>query len=327
MPFALRRFAVIPVVVAALALAACAPAAPASEAEPTATSPAPTDDRTLRTLIEAPAAEPELTVGAQRADDGSGLLRYDVTYASGDLQAGAILDLPAGEGPFPAVVLVHGHIPPEQYDAGTVMLAEQQALVAAGYAVLHLDLRGWGASDPDPDPSDQEVGFGEDVASAVRALAAGAVPQVDPDRLALVGHSRGGRSALNGAVVAGEDLDAVIALAPSPVDAWVNLNAFSAWALDADGQFGTRGTPETQPAFWRDVNPSTFADRVEAPVLFIQGDADDVILPEWTDAAVDAWNEGGGDAELVTIPGADHLFAPSLDEVLTTAIGFLDAHL
>jgi len=110
---------------------------------------------------------------------------------------------PDGDGPYPAVILLHGFIS-DRRD----MARPARELAARGIAALTFDLRGHGQSDglyaEDP------VG---DVLAA-RVLLAGQ-PRVDPARIAVVGHSMGGRLALLAAAQE-RSIAAVAALAPAP---------------------------------------------------------------------------------------------------------------
>ena len=102
----------------------------------------------------------------------------------------------------------------ERYEPGGDLISEQKALVKAGYVVLATDLRGYGESDPAPveQPSEATSGFdwlgsfdwgmGWDVVNALRIFRGGVVPEVDPERVGLVGHSLGGLLSLGAAVVA-----------------------------------------------------------------------------------------------------------------------------
>ncbi|MGW7518696.1 alpha/beta hydrolase [Streptomyces sp. NPDC054796] len=123
------------------------------------------------------------------------------------------LTLPAGPGPHPAVLLLHGSGPIDRegnsaklrLDLGAPMAA---ALAAEGIAVLRYDRRGTGET-----PGDwRAAGFTgnrEDAAAAVRALAAHA--DIRADAIGVAGHSEGALHAM--ALGARPDVSAVVLLA------------------------------------------------------------------------------------------------------------------
>jgi pimeloyl-ACP methyl ester carboxylesterase len=96
----------------------------------------------------------------------------------------ADLWLPAGEGPHPAVVLVHGGCWRAQYgrDLENRVAAD---LVARGMAVLNVEYRRLDCGGDWPAPL-------EDVVAAATALP----DEIDGERVALAGHSAGGHLAL-----------------------------------------------------------------------------------------------------------------------------------
>jgi len=110
-----------------------------------------------------------------------------VTYANGDVTLAATLHVPAGPGPFPGVVIVHGSGSSTRANAWTAAYTE--AFVARGIAVLHPDKRGAGESG-----GDWKTATFEDLADdAIAGLAKlRAHPSVDPARTGLIGFSQGG---------------------------------------------------------------------------------------------------------------------------------------
>jgi dienelactone hydrolase len=104
----------------------------------------------------------------------------------------ATLTLPAGKGPFPAVVLVTGSGP---QDRDETILGHKPFLVLADYlsrrgiAVLRYDDRGVAASTGDFGRA-TTLDFAEDARAAVDWLASR--PGIDPARVGLIGHSEGG---------------------------------------------------------------------------------------------------------------------------------------
>ncbi|MFC8099760.1 alpha/beta hydrolase family protein [Streptomyces sp. NPDC057363] len=123
----------------------------------------------------------------------------DLTVAADDgTPLAGTLTLPAGPGPHPAVLLLHGSGPLDR-DGNTPKLVLDlggpvaEALAAAGIATLRYDRRGAGAT-----PGDwRAAGFTgnrQDASAALRALAAR--PDVRADAVGVVGHSEGALHAM-----------------------------------------------------------------------------------------------------------------------------------
>jgi dienelactone hydrolase len=72
-------------------------------------------------------------------DETSSYTRYFVTYRSSGLTISGVMNVPNGDGPFPALVLNHGYIDPDVYTNGRGLRREQDYLARHGYVVLHTD--------------------------------------------------------------------------------------------------------------------------------------------------------------------------------------------
>jgi pimeloyl-ACP methyl ester carboxylesterase len=149
-----------------------------------------------------------------------------VTFESGGQTLLGVLHLPAGPGPHPAVVLLHGFPGNERnFDLA-------HALRRAGYASLVFHYRGsWGVGG-----SWSWGNVFEDAARVVRAVREegfAATHRLDPARLAVAGHSLGGYTALRTAAAD----PAVRAVA-----------AFAAFDLGAGGA-ASRSRPEARAAY------------------------------------------------------------------------------
>lgn len=122
------------------------------------------------------------------------------TVASGGHQLPGVLHLPAGDGPHPAVLLLHGFPGWERnFDLA-------HALSRAGYATLVFHYRGsWGAAG-----TWSWSNVLEDTATAVQVLRAD--PRIDSARLAVVGHSMGAFAALR-TVAADPTIPVVVSIA------------------------------------------------------------------------------------------------------------------
>lgn len=336
-----RRGAALLVVLAVpLGLMACSSTSDAGPPTPSPTVATPTPPAgptTIATLIENEREEPEVTLLGPAAPVGKETAQA-LSYSSGGLEITGVLRLPAGDGPFPLVVAVHGSVDPADYESGRDMVPEQRALLDAGYAVLATDLRGYAGSDPaevdgtisvDPGFGWATVldwGMALDVVNALAVARSGQLPQVDPSSVGLLGHSLGGLLSLDAAVVAPELAELVIVLAAPTSD----LATAVASAVDPDSPewellAETVGTPDDNPEYWRDISPVTFFSRAQAPLLLVHGSADDVAPARWAQETKDAWLAAGGRAELVLLEGGDHHLEPRRAEASAVIVQAFDA--
>jgi acetyl esterase/lipase len=114
---------------------------------------------------------------------------HRIPYGDGPLQFGN-LRLPAGEGPFPVVLFVHGGCWLSQFAIGHVGLLEQ-AIADAGYAVWSIEYRRVGDAGGGWPGTFLDVESGAD---HLRALAE--TYPLDLSRVVAAGHSAGGYFAL-----------------------------------------------------------------------------------------------------------------------------------
>lgn len=260
---------------------------------------------------------------------------YDVDYRSDDLRVSGVLNVPDGDGPFPAAVLAHGYIDPAVYVQGQGMTRERAYLAERGYVVLHVDYRNHAASTPDPDAErEMRLGYAADVINAVTALRSagrsGEVP-VDGGRIGLVGRSMGGGVVQNVLVARPGLVDAAVLFASVSSDAADN---FDRWVRGNDGRSAlaayvdrTYGLPEDDPRFWRELSPRTYVDAITEPVLIHQGGSDDECPPVWARQTYRAMQRGGVDVQLRWYPDEEHAFGPQFERAMATTTTFLDARL
>ena len=186
-----------------------APPAPTQSATPTArptatriltSTPIPTPDfETLSAIFSYDVSAPlEVSWGAERKDDSKGMADVqEVSYqGTKSCQAGALLVQPRGDGPFPAVIYLH------RVPANRDQFLDE-AIELAGHGVVSLlldspfDRRCYSLDVYTRQSLIDTVIF---IRRAIDFL--DSLPQVDPTRLAFVGHSFGANF---GGVVAGVD--------------------------------------------------------------------------------------------------------------------------
>lgn len=253
---------------------------------------------------------------ARRTPDDLGLHAEPLTFRSGAKRLHAWF-IPAHRGdlPLPTAILVHGWS-----SASGQMLPVARTLHQAGFNVLGYDARGHGRSPGDGPITLRK--FTEDILAALDHVASR--DDVDPDRVAVVGHSFGAASAL-------------LAAAEDPrIGAVVSLSAFSdpievtRWALEAlhlpRGLFLKlvlrilMGWMKCQPEA---VTPRVQIGRIGVPILLAHGTRDRRIPASELDRLASAANPA-----LVTrllADGSGHRNLLTSAELARTLPGFLMA--
>ena len=236
----------------------------------------------------------------------------EVTVGDDDRALAATLAMPKGDGPFPAVVLVHGsgpHDRDETIGPNKPFLDIARGLAAQGIAVLRYEKR------TKARPQDFASGaFGvdeettNDAAQAVATLRG--LDGIDPKRVFVLGHSQGGMMAPRIAAVSGHVAGLVLLAAParSLLDIVVEQNrrlavlddgktsdaerdAITALiqqvrtTRDSATDAATRTIMGMPAGYWRSidsVDPVAEAKSVALPMLVLQGARDiQVVDADW----------------------------------------------
>lgn len=305
-----------------LLLAGCA--TPALVVTPTPSAP-----RTLVDLIAAAPESPALTIDDATRLQGDGFSTVIASYPSEGLTITGLLYVPAGDGPFPGIVVVHGSVDPFTFTTGSDLVREQEALAASGHVVFAPDLRGYGSADADPaDGTDLGMGATVDIINAGRALGGSGIPSLDGERIGLLGHSLGGGESLAAMVVAPDLFSAVVAMSPVSSRPWWVIDHYDARDSAAFAAIvGVHGTYEDDPQHWDDLASSTFAARATAPLLIAYGTADDPVYATWQEHTVADWQAAGAPVELLTVEGGDHRLDPGWESAWQRISGFLNENL
>jgi dipeptidyl aminopeptidase/acylaminoacyl peptidase len=177
--------------------------------------------------------------------------------------------LPAGDGPRPLVVEIHGG-PHTMY--GWAPVWEFQVLAAAGIGVFYSNPRGsegYGQAFNDANHRDWGPGPMRDVLAGVDALVADGL--ADPDRLGVTGGSYGGY--LTNWIIAhdGRFRAALTCRSVSDMGVLFTTGDISGgqWAkLEFDA------TPWDDPAYFREISPLAHADRIRTPLLIQHSERD-----------------------------------------------------
>lgn len=255
-----------------------------------------------------------------------------IIFESAGVPLQGVLHLPAGTGPHPVVVVLHGFPGIERnFDLA-------HALRRAGYAALVFHYRGsWGMGG-----SWSWAHLLEDsarVVSQLREPRSAAAHGLDTSRLAVIGHSAGGFAALMTAAadpavtavgsVAGFDFGtAGVECRRDPAVRAAYLEGWADALLPLSGTSAPALVAEMEAAgeSWRlaSLAPS-FADR---PVLLIGAGKDDVApVGQHHDPLVDAYRAGRVPELEDHVFPTDHALSDHRVALARTVIAFLDRHL
>jgi dipeptidyl aminopeptidase/acylaminoacyl peptidase len=177
--------------------------------------------------------------------------------------------LPAGPAPGPLVVQIHGG-PHTLY--GWSLMWEFQILAAAGIGVFYCNPRGsegYGEAFNDANHRDWGPGPMRDVLAGVDALVADGL--ADPDRLGVTGGSYGGY--LTNWIIGHDDRFKAAMTCRSVSD----MNVLFTTGDISGGDWARlefEATPWDDPAYFREISPIAYADRIRTPLLIQHSEND-----------------------------------------------------
>jgi dienelactone hydrolase len=270
--------------------------------------------------------------------------RYYVDYPSDGLTITGIVQVPPGRGPFPVIILNHGYISPDRYWSGADTWNAAEYLNRRGYLTVAPDFRNWGESDPGNSFfSTGPVIDGLNLISSLSSL-----PEADPERVGMWGHSMGGGVTTKVLAVDGR-IKAAVLYAPVSAD---EADSLARWGMGCKGgeaqpdeaagrcagaEMLASGIDQglylayqeaaSSPQFLYWLSPIHYLDRVGAAAQIHIGTADTTTPPEWAAAIYAGLQSAGKEVEYFTYPGQGHTFQGEQWQLfMERAADFFDVH-
>ncbi|MBM3802948.1 MAG: S9 family peptidase [Acidimicrobiia bacterium] len=252
-------------------------------------------------------------------------IHEEVTFKSIDgLKIFGNLYRPKGNGPFPAIVRVHGGL------HGQAHSRQQDYFVDNGYVVLDVDYRGSEGHGKDYrnklTMAEKEL---DDVVAAAKFLQA--LPKVQKDKIAIMGDDRG--AYITYQVIARQN----------PFKAAVAISGYTDLAMQyeyeaeiAPNFMGIqklmKGSPYTNEDRFKDLSPVHFANKINVPVLILHGNNDRLVLPDhaWKMSEALFMNQKESDIVVLYSPeeGTGHnLKGKALEQAQEQALKWLNKYL
>ena len=241
------------------------------------------------------------------------------------LDVPAWLYRPAGPGPFPVVLSIHGG--PEAQERANYGVGLYQYLLSRGIGVLAPNVRGstgYGKAYQKLIHHDWGGAELEDFRAAAEYLRA--LEWVDGDRLGVYGGSFGGFATLScvsrlpeywAAAVDIVGPSNLVTFAKAVPPTWRRMMA--AWV----------GDPETEVDFLMSRSPITYVDQIRAPLFVIQGANDPRVVQPESDQIVERLRELGVDVTYDVYEDEGHGFTKRVNELKAygDTVAFFERHL
>lgn len=215
------------------------------------------------------------------------------------------VSVPAGEGPFPIAILVHGG----GWSSGDKALVDGGAGIGIWFNALTEARYVWFSINYRLAPKHRWPACLEDVLTAIRWVKANAATyQGDPERIALFGHSAGGHLACLAATVPDDSarVQAVVGFAPvTNHEQELPTRGGVSPSLQALLNRPQAVTPESL-GLLRAISPINHVRPGLPPFLLVHGDADKTVPIQQSYDFQAKLQANGVECELQVLPGAPH---------------------
>lgn len=232
--------------------------------------------------------------------------RYLIAYPSDGLRITGMLNRPAGEGPFPVVILNHGYYPLDVYQTGNGTKLAADYLAQRGFMTLSPDFRSHAESDDAPNLF--RAGHVIDTVNLIPL--AQKLPSARPGKVGMWGHSNGG-AITSKAITISDQIGAALIYAPASSNI-VEDYQFRVERAASRGQqidaIDWPVKPEEGPELYERLSPLPYLSYVSCPVQIHWGTADETVPRKWPEDLYNGLQAAGKQVEWFEYPGQPHSF-------------------
>src|SRR3989338_4611498 len=215
---------------------------------------------------------------SQKNYENQSYTAFLTSYSSDGLKINGLLTQPKGQAPpegWPAIVFIHGYIPPRQYQTIQNYYDYVDYLARNGLVVFKIDLRGNGSSEGEAGGAYYSADYVIDVLNAYSALQSSSF--VNPDSIGLWGHSMAGNVVMRSFAVKPE-ISAVVIFAGA-VYSYLDMREFGIndASYQPPGTSSERarrrqkirdihGEPNADHFFWQQIAPTSFLNDLKGAI-------------------------------------------------------------
>ncbi len=237
--------------------------------------------------------ESEIT-SLEEVSQNSSYITYLTSYDSDQLRINALLTRPTGSEPeegWPAIVFIHGYIPPDQYQTREKYGDYVDYLARNNFVVFKIDLRGHGSSEGNRNSVYYSSDYVVDTLNAYAALQS--LDFVNSDQIGLWGHSMAGNIILRSLAVK-KDIPAAVVWAGTVftyqdfVDYGISDSSYqppdesSPNRQQRQDLFDTYGRFNSDSDFWNEVSPINYLADINASIQLHHAVNDPVATVEYS---------------------------------------------
>jgi dienelactone hydrolase len=336
----------IPPTAPALPTATSAPtplptAAPTSIPTPTA-PPTPTPDPwaeyapyTIEGLRARSYGEGQIEI-VRTMEQTANFTRYLIAYHSDGLRITGMMNRPHGDGPFPVVILNHGYYPLDVYQTGNGSKLAADYLANRGFLTLSPDFRSHAGSDDAPNLF--RAGHVIDALNLIPL--AQKLPEAQPGKVGIWGHSNGGAITAK-VIVVSDQIAAAVIYSPASSNITEDYQFRVERRRSRSGQPPGRRTgvidlptiefpvtPAQAPDLYERLSPLPYLKYVSAPVEIHWGSADETVPYKWPGDLLDGLRAAGKQVEYFEYEGQPHSFVGAPNQLYLRRIAeFFADHL
>lgn len=267
----------------------------------------------------------------QELPNGTNYRQSVVSYKSEGLKIYGLLTVPTAPKPvggFPAIVFVHGYIPPTEY-ATTKNYATYQAVLARnGFVTFKPDLRGHGKSEGEAVSAHFSEKYVVDTLYAISYVKMH--ESVNPARIGYWGHSNGGEIGLR-VLVASKDVKAAslwAGVVGSYLDMLETYNAKIPFLRNrVNPLVAEYGLPSSNSEFWNTLEPYGYLKDISSAIQLQHGTADASVPVELSVRLKEELEKAGKTAEYYEYRGDDHNISKNFNLAWQRTVDFFKKNL
>lgn len=231
----------------------------------------------------------------EKVSENSNYTSYLTSYDSDGLKINGLITQPKGtkpEGGWPAIVFIHGYIPPAQYQTLGRQYSDYVAFFARNnFVVFKIDLRGHGDSEGEPGGAYYSPDYIIDALNAYSALQSASF--VNPQKIGLWGHSMAGNVVLR-SMAAKPEIPAAVIWAGAGFS-YLDLNQLgisdNSYQAPQDATERQRkrqilretyGNPVDGNPFWKLVAPTSYLNDLKGVIALHHAVNDEVVSVEYS---------------------------------------------